>query len=203
MKDEPVLENKYTKTEKISEGSYGVVYKGKVTETGEVVAIKKFKAITNEGIPVSCIRELHVMNLLQTTQPEESPQLTLRLYDVYQQKSELEMVVEWMDETLADVLNTSNQLNVKKMFTDILNSVLQLHEHYVIHRDIKPANIMLSHATGVMKVIDYGMAKEIEFEDKPMTNEVGSLYYRAPELLLGSQRYDFAVDVWSLGCVFY
>ena len=36
-----------------------------------------------------------------------------------------------------------------------------------------------------------------------MTNEVGSLYYRAPELLLGSQRYDFAVDVWSLGCVFY
>lgn len=52
-------------------------------------------------------------------------------------------------------------------------------------------------------MIDYGMAKEIEFEDRPMTNEVGSLYYRAPELLLGSKRYDFSVDVWSLGCVFY
>ena len=108
-----------------------------------------------------------------------------------------------MDETLSDLLKNQNQLNIKKLFTDILKSVLQLHEHYVIHRDIKPANIMLSHATGMMKVIDYGMAKEIEFEDRPMTNEVGSLYYRAPELLLGSKRYDFSVDVWSLGCVFY
>lgn len=44
------------KTEKISEGSYGVVYKGKKIETGETVAIKKFKNITNEGIPVSCVR---------------------------------------------------------------------------------------------------------------------------------------------------
>ena len=108
-----------------------------------------------------------------------------------------------MDETLSDLLKNQNQLNIKKLFTDILKSVLQLHEHYVIHRDIKPANIMLSHSTGIMKVIDYGMAKEIEFEDRPMTNEVGSLYYRAPELLLGSKRYDFSVDVWSLGCVFY
>jgi serine/threonine protein kinase len=108
-----------------------------------------------------------------------------------------------MDETLSDLLKNQNQLNIKKIFTDILKSVLQLHEHYVIHRDIKPANIMLSHSTGIMKVIDYGMAKEIEFEDRPMTNEVGSLYYRAPELLLGSKRYDFSVDVWSLGCVFY
>lgn len=39
---------------------------------------------------------------------------------------------------------------------------------------------MLSHATGQMKVLDYGMAKEVEFDDRPMTNEVGSLYYRAP-----------------------
>jgi serine/threonine protein kinase len=108
-----------------------------------------------------------------------------------------------MDETLSDLLKNQNQLNIKKLFTDILKSVLQLHEHYVIHRDVKPANIMLSHSTGMMKVIDYGMAKEIEFEDRPMTNEVGSLYYRAPELLLGSKRYDFSVDVWSLGCVFY
>jgi serine/threonine protein kinase len=91
------------------------------------VAIKKFKAITNEGIPVSCIRELHVLNMLQTTQPEESPQLTLRLYDVYQHKNELEMVVEWMDQTLEDVLKAKNQLNINKMFTDILKSVLQLH----------------------------------------------------------------------------
>lgn len=85
-----------------------------------------------------------------------------------------------MDETLSDMIQRPEPLDAKKLFKDILKSVLQLHEHYIIHRDIKPSNIMSSHATGVLKVIDYGMAKEVEFEDRPLTNEVGSLYYRAP-----------------------
>lgn len=58
-----------------------------------MVAIKKFKNITNEGIPVSCVRELHVLNLLQSSELKETPQLTLKLYDVYQEKNEIEMVV--------------------------------------------------------------------------------------------------------------
>ena len=60
---------------------------------------------------------------------------------------------------LSDIIKSSTNFNVKKLFSDILKSVLQLHEHYIIHRDIKPTNIMISHATGVMKVLDYGMAK--------------------------------------------
>lgn len=73
------------------------------------------------------------------------------------------MVVEWMDETLSEIIKRHEPYNAKKLFSDILKSVLQLHQHYIIHRDIKPTNIMSSHATGVLKVLDYGMAKEIQF----------------------------------------
>ncbi len=66
-----------------------------------------------------------------------------------------------MDETLSDIIKRSDPYDPKKLFSDVLRSVLQLHEHYIIHRDIKPTNIMSSHATGVLKVLDYGMAKEI------------------------------------------
>lgn len=66
-----------------------------------------------------------------------------------------------MDETLSDIIKRPQPYDAKKLMKDILKSVLQLHEHYIIHRDIKPSNIMSSHGTGVLKVIDYGMAKEV------------------------------------------
>jgi serine/threonine protein kinase len=54
-----------------------------------------------------------------------------------------------------------------------------------------------------VKIIDCGMAKELDYEDKSMTNMVGSLFYRAPELLLGSKNYGKGVDIWALGCIFH
>lgn len=54
-----------------------------------------------------------------------------------------------------------------------------------------------------IKIIDYGMAKELDYSQKSMTNMVGSLFYRAPELLLGCKRYGKSVDIWALGCIFY
>ena len=54
-----------------------------------------------------------------------------------------------------------------------------------------------------VKIIDLGMAKELDFSQKSMTNMVGSLHYRAPELLLGSKKYGPEVDVWALGCIFH
>ena len=74
-----------------------------------------------------------------------------------------------------------------------------------MHRDLKPANIVLDNAEGDnLKIIDFGMSKEIKWDPKlSLTNEVGTLYYRAPELLEGSTKYTKATDIWAIGCIFY
>lgn len=85
----------------------------------------------------------------------------------------------------------------------ILEGLIYLHQQHVIHRDIKGANILIS-SDGIAKLADFGLARVFYPNNKnaQYTNRVVTLWYRAPELLLGSRNYSDTVDVWSLGCVF-
>lgn len=78
-----------------------------------------------------------------------------------------------------------------------------MHNKNVIHRDIKGANILIS-KEGIVKLADFGLARAIYPNNKnyKYTNRVVTLWYRAPELLLGSVQYSDTVDMWSVGCVF-
>lgn len=86
-----------------------------------------------------------------------------------------------------------------------MKGVESIHDNYIIHRDLKPANIVLDDVDSLnLKIIDLGMAKEKKWgKNLDMTNEVGTLYYRAPELLQGATSYTSAIDVWAIGCIFY
>jgi len=81
--------------------------------------------------------------------------------------------------------------------------VQYLHKQHVIHRDIKGANILIS-STGEVKLADFGLARIFYPGDERIhyTNRVVTLWYRAPELLLGARNYSDTVDIWSVGCVF-
>mmetsp|Transcript_71937 Transcript_71937/g.99702 ORF Transcript_71937/g.99702 Transcript_71937/m.99702 type:complete len:90 (+) Transcript_71937:627-896(+) len=70
-----------------------------------------------------------------------------------------------------------------------------------MHRDIKIANIMIDHSTKKLRLIDFGLA-EFYHPEQDYKVKVGSPNYKAPELLVGYQYYDYSVDIWSLGCVF-
>ncbi len=85
----------------------------------------------------------------------------------------------------------------------ILKGLIYLHNQNVIHRDIKGANILIS-SDGTAKLADFGLARIYYPGDKKAvyTNRVVTLWYRAPELLLGARNYSDTVDTWSLGCVF-
>jgi cell division cycle 2-like len=90
---------------------------------------------------------------------------------------------------------------VKCLLQQLLRAVAHLHDNWILHRDLKTSNLLLSHR-GVLKVGDFGLAREYGSPLKPYTSIVVTLWYRAPELLLGAKEYSTPIDVWSVGCIF-
>lgn len=91
---------------------------------------------------------------------------------------------------------------VKTLLQQLASGVAYLHDHWILHRDLKTSNILLNNR-GQLKIADFGMARYVGDPPPPkLTQLVVTLWYRAPELLLGAARYGPAVDAWSVGCVF-
>ena len=83
----------------------------------------------------------------------------------------------------------------------MLKGIAYCHSHRVLHRDMKPQNLLVN-ANGLLKIADFGLARAFGLPLRNYTHEVVTLWYKAPEVLLGSKYYTTAVDVWSIGCIF-
>ncbi|XP_035825776.1 cyclin-dependent kinase 11B [Aplysia californica] len=90
---------------------------------------------------------------------------------------------------------------VKTLLRQLLRAVRHLHDNWILHRDLKTSNLLLSHR-GILKVGDFGLAREYGSPLRHYTPVVVTLWYRAPELLLGCKEYSTHVDMWSVGCIF-
>ncbi|KAJ1634348.1 kinase-like domain-containing protein [Pavlovales sp. CCMP2436] len=93
--------------------------------------------------------------------------------------------------------------DVKAYMRMLASGLAFLHANRVVHRDLKPGNILVA-PDGSLKLADFGTARALETAQggAEMTPDIVTRWYQAPELLLGARRYGYAVDVWSLGCVF-
>jgi glycogen synthase kinase 3 beta len=81
-----------------------------------------------------------------------------------------------------------------------LRSIAYIHAKGICHRDIKPQNILVDTSSHILKLCDFGSAKQL-VKGEPNVSYICSRYYRAPELIFGNSNYDTYIDVWSVGCV--
>lgn len=189
----------YERIEKIGEGTYGVVYKARNTKTRELVALKKIRLeCEEEGMPSTSLREISVLKELKHPN-------VVWLQHVVQQDSKLYLVFEFLKMDLKKHLDTTNgfldKMLVKSYLFQILTAMLFCHTRRTLHRDLKPQNLLIDDK-GVIKLADFGLARAFGLPIRAYTHEIVTLWYRPPEVLLGSPRYSTAVDQWSIGCIF-
>ncbi|KAG6026927.1 cyclin-dependent protein kinase [Claviceps citrina] len=178
---------------------------------GQEVAIKKFKPdkegeqVSYTGISQSAVREMSLCS-------ELSHANVIRLVETILEDKCIFMVFEYAEHDLLQIIHHHTQqprhpippATVRSILFQLLNGCQYLHTNWVLHRDLKPANIMVTSA-GEVKIGDLGLARRF---DKPLHSlfsgdkVVVTIWYRAPELILGSYHYTPAIDLWAVGCIF-
>ncbi|KAJ6239945.1 cyclin-dependent kinase a-2 [Anaeramoeba flamelloides] len=191
--------NNLVKLHKVGEGTYGVVYKVKNKKTGEILALKKIRLEGDEeGVPSTTIREISL--LLELQHPN-----IVKLLDVVHNSGKLCLVFEFLDQDLKKHMDSCEGLLdpklVKSYMYQILNGLLFCHLQGVFHRDLKPQNLLID-KEGVIKICDFGLARSFSIPLRTYTHEIVTLWYRAPEILLGAKHYSTPVDMWSVGTIF-
>ncbi|CAD6579612.1 MAG: negative regulator of the PHO system [Tremellales sp. Tagirdzhanova-0007] len=200
-------EGNYVQLEKLGEGTYATVYRvgllltnGRSRTTSEIVALKEIHLDAEEGTPSTAIREISLMKELKHVN-------IVRLHDVIHTESKLVLIFEYCEQDLKKYMDIHGdrgalELNTVKSFThQLLTGIAFCHDNRVLHRDLKPQNLLINRR-GELKIGDFGLARAFGVPVNTFSNEVVTLWYRAPDVLLGSRTYSTSIDIWSVGCIF-
>eukprot|EP00040_Diaphanoeca_grandis_P039406 m.258965 g.258965 ORF g.258965 m.258965 type:complete len:735 (-) comp37392_c0_seq1:155-2359(-) len=191
----------FEKLNRVEEGTYGVVYRVRDRDSGEVMALKKLKMEREkDGFPVTSLREINTL-----IKAKHENVVCVQEIVVGKSMDAIFIVMEFVEHDLKTLLETMKQpflsAEVKTVMRQLLSGIHHLHDNWILHRDIKTSNILMSHK-GILKIADFGLAREYGSPLKNYTQLVVTRWYRPPELLLGAQTYSTAVDMWSVGCIF-
>ncbi|XP_045116678.1 cyclin-dependent kinase 17-like isoform X2 [Portunus trituberculatus] len=189
----------YTKLDKLGEGTYATVYKGRSRLTDNLVALKEIRLEHEEGAPCTAIREVSLLKDLKHAN-------IVTLHDIVHTDKSLTLVFEYLDRDLKQYMDECGaQLsmnNVKIFLFQLLRGLAYCHQRRVLHRDLKPQNLLINDL-GELKLADFGLARAKSVPTKTYSNEVVTLWYRPPDVLLGSTEYSTQIDMWGVGCIMY
>lgn len=202
--EEETEEISYTDAKVIGNGSFGVVYQARLMSSNDLVAIKKVlqdRRYKN--------RELQIMRRL------EHHNVVQLLYFFFISSTDrfgreevyLHLVLEFIPETVNKVARhyakskqTIPMFYIKLFMYQLFRSLAYIHSMGICHRDIKPQNLLLDPESAILKLCDFGSAKQL-VKGELNVSYICSRYYRAPELIFGATDYTCNIDIWSAGCV--
>lgn len=188
----------YIKLEQLGEGSYATVYKGFSELNNKVVALKEIRLQQEEGAPFTAIREASLLRGLKHAN-------IVTLHDIIHTRETLTFVFEYVHTDLSQYLERHpgglHPKNIKLFLFQLLRGLAYCHQRSVLHRDLKPQNLLISEV-GELKLADFGLARAKSVPSRTFSHEVVTLWYRPPDVLLGSTNYSTSLDIWGVGCIF-
>ncbi|XP_048872278.1 cyclin-dependent kinase 17-like isoform X3 [Brienomyrus brachyistius] len=189
----------YIKLDKLGEGTYATVYKGRSKLTDNLVALKEIRLEHEEGAPCTAIREVSLLKDLKHAN-------IVTLHDIIHTDKCLTLVFEYLEKDLKQYMDDCGSImsvhNAKIFLFQLLRGLAYCHRRKVLHRDLKPQNLLINDK-GELKLADFGLARAKSVPTKTYSNEVVTLWYRPPDVLLGSTEYSTPIDMWGVGCIFY
>ncbi|CAM8978193.1 unnamed protein product [Rhodiola kirilowii] len=198
----PLRPDAFEKLEKIGQGTYSSVFRARDLGNGKIVALKKvrFDYFEKESVRFMA-REILILRRL-----DHPNVIKLEGIITSTMSSCIYLVFEYMEHDLSGLIDCPEikftESQVKCYLKQLLSGLEHCHMRSVMHRDIKGSNLLVNNE-GVLKIADFGLASMSSAgSQRPRTSRVVTLWYRPPELLLGSTDYGASVDLWSVGCVF-
>ncbi|KAJ8607177.1 hypothetical protein CTAYLR_007330 [Chrysophaeum taylorii] len=188
----------YMVLERIGEGSFGKVYKGRRRFTGLVVALK---FISKHGKSEREMRNLRQEIAILSALDHDN---VVKMFDYFETEREFCVVTEFAQGELFEILEEDGTLpeqTVRDVARQLVKALHYLHAQRIIHRDLKPQNVLLG-ANGRVKLCDFGFARAMSLDTVVLTSIKGTPLYMAPELVK-EQPYDHTVDLWSLGVIVF
>lgn len=197
------LEDRYEKLGVIGSGVFGTVYKARDRETDAIVAMKHLHLEGSDlcdGVPAQVIREVSLLR--DFVHPNIAELRNIQINGL----GDYDLILEYIDVELHTLLRQHRKDKdfmpmdqVTRYTQDLLNGIHACHVRLIIHRDLKPQNILIG--KDGLKICDFGLARVYSLPIKLYTHDVVTLWYRAPEILLGVPKYGPEVDIWSAGCI--
>ena len=196
--------NKYQILKSIGDGTYGTVYEGINKETNQKVAIKKLKNKMTSW--EECMLQNEVRYLSKLNKNENIIKL---LEVIREQNNDVSYIFEYCDCNLFEFIERHrkqkmfiSEAKIRNIIYQITCGIKYLHSNNIMHRDLKPENILIILNDNLVKIADFGTAKEIpDYQDNSLTDYVCTRWYRAPECTLKSHNYNEKIDIWAIGCI--
>ncbi len=149
-------------------------------------------------MPSTAIREVSLLKEM------DHPNV-VKLREVLFEEGKMYLVFEYMDYDLKKYIDRAKEglpeSAIKSFLYQLLSALDYCHSSRIIHRDLKPQNLLIDKG-GKLKLADFGLGRTFGLPIPTFTHEIVTLWYRAPEVLLGQSEYSLAVDMWSVGCIF-